>query len=667
MGWGFKGLRDTLTRFARSIHRRPGEERSLEDRVITFWKLALVSTLALLGIGTFAYYSSFRIKEWKEIKPILRVELKDWKVLYGDYGSCPSGEISRNCPAHPENMLLWESPFNKADPEHVEKVRALRRKAGLWVGAKIEVPSHLEERQFVIGLVQGAYEVFINGRRVLSGLQTGDTVPQSVTLGEDSSWLAIHILQINDAAYPDIFNRSLGGEGIFSQTGLYALTTFLAFSVQAKPIAFTLAQGVIGLLFLFFWWSAKRKQEYFYLSLFLFTQMLIQVRLYDAVFRGWSRDFGYQVDLSLRILEGLFALTLGLSFARVRASVFQIVVPVGVLIALSPLFVTSGHPSRMLALSQWVALKWVVPAYAIGALICLSQALILVFENSNEKDIVIIRARRLLFFAIGLSFMLVLYFINAQNVMSSYQYVFWYRFGHLGLVLFLSSIVISEYREQENFVQKAKLSKFVTQLKPDESRLVNGTLLRVDLKGSKVMEAEAASKGIGFGYGTVTGTWLSSMCEVIFKNGGEVLSERGDEFIAFFDDLTFSNPVGTIENVLNEMVDKQFQVEHTLSLKEGEMQFRATVVTGKLWVRWKGRIPGYDGDVMAESARLLDLEKKLGLPKQSVLVIEKAQSQVVPFLESDYEKSEQTDKEGGKRSLLWLELGKLISKTKLVA
>jgi class 3 adenylate cyclase len=262
-------------------------------------------------------------------------------------------------------------------------------------------------------------------------------------------------------------------------------------------------------------------------------------------------------------------------------------------------------------------------------------------------------------FGIGLTALTLLYYVNAQHVFSSSQYVYWYRFGHLGLVLFVATIVISEYREQERLVQKVKFSKYITNLRADENRLINGALLRVDLKGSKKLEAEAARKGIGFGYGTITGEWLSAMFEAIFRAGGEVLSDRGDEFLAFFDDTTFRSQKILFESVLRDMVTRQRSVERILGIGAGRMQFRATIVTGKLWVGWKNRIPGYDGDVMAESARVLDLEKQLASDQKSILVIEKANSAVVPFDEASYQVAVKTDKEGGARSLVWFDLAGL--------
>lgn len=222
----------------------------------------------------------------------------------------------------------------------------------------------------------------------------------------------------------------------------FGLATYLAMGAVGDPELtdfLPLPPFLLGLLFFVLWIRAKEKVESFYLSLFAMVTCVLQLRFTAAYPREFNAADTASFDVFMLAVQGGFGLLLAMAFARARALVFQLGLPllVGLPVMAQPLL---RFFEFNLSLAGFMSTFYVPACFLLGALACVLQAIALRVHMPEAKG----RWLRVNLFALGMGALFVASLIEAK----------WWEFGpqtdHLRLLegavlLYLSVLGLLEY------------------------------------------------------------------------------------------------------------------------------------------------------------------------------------------------------------------------------
>lgn len=507
-----------------------------------------------------------------------------------------------------------------------------------WVGAEVPV-KFLEEafskqaNYIVLGWVRSTHRIWIDDKLVISG---DGSATEPITIGipierlKEKRPLRIAIQIYFDilTRYPDFLYSGVLEEGFLSYRKAASHMGYRTFYDPMRPFSLFVANALLAAIFFVLWLPSKRKQEYFYMAVYIAIAALIQVRSMNAINLKISPETANLIVICLRFYEGAFAMFLGFSFARVRSAVFKWGIPLSLLL---PLFVTialtSYHQRNLL---HSVVAIWVIPILcSLGVVACLIQA----FHLHNIRvtgSYLPIRINRLLYFAIGLGGVAALYWVQGHVFTSTTKHVSWERYAHLGLVAFMASIVFRDYQERELLMEKTPVSEY--HRRPVLPMKISGVILVADLKSSEAFYRHRAQNNNAE---NIVSIWRSHFYTSIVKNGGTVLHKKGDEIIGFFDQDKCTNPginaLKTVDEMveLSRLLESDFRSRNLYPTESRGFWFRAAIATGDvrpIWEEVGGNREAYWEEAgtttpFVQSNRLLDMERQVPGSEISTLTI----------------------------------------------
>ncbi len=625
---------------ARELYRTANETRRLGARPrLRLMKLGAMLFLAPL-LCSFLFYLAWQMKEWSGSTASVALVRSDWKTLFdAEVSPCPNDAVSDPaCPANPKNAALWSSSTKRSDVEHIDRVRAARGKT-FWIGtvlSKRQLESAFSAKASVLelGYIAGGFRIWIEGRELLPGSYAQSPLPLSIPLPLSmlSSGADIHVaIEIHHdlgAVYPDYLGGEVAtGLSTYHQAGVFAVRE--AFRNQARPWVFFAVNLLLGLIFLYLWNSAPRKQEFFYFALFVLNHAFIEFQMTDG-FRRWAGFSTLQyLEIYSMWCEAVLVLVAALAFARVRLVLTELSLLVALLFPMAalPFFAHADAYIKNFIFS--LIAQSTVPVGAIGgAIACWLQGYWLKRQGLQISGRAK-RIRRLTYFGWSTLAIAAVYFIQGRGLLGADQFESFYRVAFFGLVLLLARIVAEDYREEQRIVEVTPLSEYhrrgVAQ--------VSGSFLSVDLKGSQFFYQQRAENQSNE---DLIAGWRAQMYSVIQRNGGSVVFKKGDEIIALFDQEKHPEPVSAALKACREMTAECAWIEERLRQEQKVPQdwvglfFRGAIVLGCLrpilekiegreypeWAEAEGSTP------FVEASRVLGCEKTLGFSKaESVLLL----------------------------------------------
>lgn len=611
--FGFKKILDFT---ASGLGRRADDALVMESRGWQAAHLGLFVALVIGGLGLFLYGLRTELGRWAGSDDGgLRIPLADWHVLY-DSGECAiDPPYDSSCPAHSDHRSLWESAAKRTDTDHDAKSRS-RPGVKTWLGVRIDTTllhraAELRAYNLYLGWSGVSYRVFLDGSEIAKGRWESSRIPVHLTIPrerlEAGRPLALVIGLTYDTESQSPAYLARGQEAFLDDEQLGRMIRQKVFVVETSPFSLALLNTVVSSIFLFFWWSARRKQEFLYLGLYCAVHAGIQIGLIDFVYKQFGFDWFYKTNLLTRFYEGAFGLFLALAFSRSRLSIFQYGVPFALGAPL--FFILSTSDIGLINDRNGLTAKYFVPTcYVLGLASCLLQG---VYLWANRKRRTFSRARlvRLLVFTTGFVCLTILYISQAYGV-STPQYVAAHRMGHVAIVLFLVMIVLDDYRRDQRLIENVPVSKY--HRRPTLPSGVYGALLKLDLKDSTLISRTLENAK----YGEFVTYWFARISEVITRHGGEILYELGDLVQAHFDTEGNSHRVENVFAAIDAVYLAQRDVEERYALK-APLHFKASITYGELIPIWKDsgtrRLPAYDDDgtLMVASQRLMDLDYEI--------------------------------------------------------
>jgi hypothetical protein len=627
-----------LRKLADSIGRTPGESKLLGDSASVRAKYALFAVFATAAATIYlpAFFQDYA--EWNNFPPAVALPSQAWRVLLAKtpVPCALDASESPGCPANAENPALWKSPLARSDADHWPRVRAMRNRE-YWIGAELspeQLATAYRERSnyLLLGLIRADYRIWVDGHFVNGG-DLGNTQQISFSLPMDRLRektplrVAIQVRPLSSHQFPDLMTGSFTSPGLYSSARVNSYLSLLEFIGRTRPFSLFVAHFIIAALFFMFWATATTKQEYFYMAIYALLIAFYHLRTTEMIWSKIDPEKGQLIYNILYYLEGCFAFFLGLSFARARRALFRW----GFTAALAfPLASLAFKPALWSAPFATSFTNWFLPVgCAGGAATCLGQALQLHFQGMQGSRHGI-RLRRLLYFAAGLCAVGAIHYSQFTGSSGTMRYVFAYSLAHVGLVFLLALIVLAEYRERERLLERVPVSEYHRRATLPES--ISGAMLVADLKDSEVLYRLRAEHGETENPVRI---WRFHFQLMIAKYGGIAIQKKGDEIIGFFDADKCENPalaaVAAVEEITraSPLVESELRARQMLPEDSKGLHFRASIATGAIRPIWDNvggeRDAGWEEagttSVFVESARLLEMERKVRRPGDTVLIL----------------------------------------------
>ncbi|MBI3556841.1 MAG: hypothetical protein HY074_11310 [Deltaproteobacteria bacterium] len=631
-------LGGTLREFARRTHQTAEDVQAKKNPVRIRGKYYLVSTLVLACAILFLPAVIQQLQDWHVAKPNVLIPKELWHVLYKQSSQpCAYGAAHQSgCTASPEEPSLWGSSTKRVDREHRSRVKTSPE---FWLGAQIPASILQSARQvranhLLLGWIRAPYRIWIDGHYLLEGgRQEVDpiVIPLPIERLAQSAplYIAIEIMPDSEHPFPDFLNTGMGEEGFITHERAASYTTFISLVNRVRPFSIFIANALIACMFLVFWHAAKSKQEYFYMAIYALVNALAQAKYIDLIFSRMSPDTNVKFNIYMRFLEGSFAMLVGLSFARFRRVIFRWTIPIS--LALPTLMIIALHDSETKQLFRETMMGRITPAlYVLGALACLVQAYYLQAQKTRGTYLPQ-RILRLTLLAVGLTGLALVNVILSGGIASMTEHIYWYRFAHLGLVCFLSSIVFTEYSEREKLIAKTPVSEY--HRRDELPAQIKGIMLVADLKSSEPFYRYRAEHSDGE---NLVAIWRAHFYTAIMKQGGTVISKKGDEIIGFFDGDKSPHPILSALTAVDEMeqasglLEEGFRSRGVYPAGAKGFHFRAALAEGAIKPVWEemgvGAREAYweeagDTTPFVEASRLLEFERKLASKDKTTTLV----------------------------------------------
>lgn len=593
-GWG--------KRLARPGERPRGVNPQLAFNALAF--LALASLFLLSFSGPLSDYVSSLQRE----NPALLVSKSGYKVFYAE--DCGEG-----C------ARLWRSSARLADPDFYARARELSGKT-FWVGAEIDSASlerakARQARTFVLGRINAEYSIFLNGSLIQNG-DGKDILPAMIPLSEGdlggkSLRLAIRIHHNLNSVYPVAINEPAAESGFYSYGEARSFQDRKILLVIIRPVALAVAALFSALTFFALWLNVRERNEFFLFGLFALCLASIQVMSWNHVAARIPRDSYYTILLFFRIAEGMSVGFLGLAYARCRLGAYLALAAAG-LVCLGASILPAELKSDLYFSGLLAANTFVPLAFLCGALACLAQAELGRHEGfSMPKAKEAVRIGRLRQFALLLTVLGALYFIDTHKLFHLGNAAYWDRPIQFALVCLIGAFLLRDFRQFDILQEKTHISRFH---QPGTENVVRGILLEIDMKNSSRLYDLSAQEGHAKELPSI---WNEAAVQVAAAAGGEILTTEGDAFRAFFEDPF---EVERIFRLLAEIealsTGMPFPVEFRATLVKGGIKPVYKELNGKLFEDYD-HAPGET--CFKDASRFLREEKRMGF-SGSVIVAE---------------------------------------------
>ncbi|HTL12884.1 MAG TPA: hypothetical protein VL588_10375 [Bdellovibrionota bacterium] len=635
-----------ILRFAKLIYRGSNEAQATPagDRAKALLFLGGLVTLGLIFGGVY----SAKLLQWNRFRPEVVTPSESWRAFYGDSPAPCGMTAGRGCLADPGTSILWESSFNRAQREHLAQTQT-RRGQRFWIGTRVSPQDAARAaaagaNHLLVGWIRGTFRIWVNGQQMTEGTWA-DMEPVILTI--PAGWLtagrpvSVAVEILNDVELPNLPDLLMpGGEGGFmKKASAKAFKEYVDHWDYARPLALMTANLLLALFFFFGWTSDRRKTEYFYIAMCALVGAAIQFRATDYFFLSWSYTAFNRMAFLMDAYYSAFVLFLGLSFARVRTSVFKWGVPLALLLpAVIELFWNDSL--ALIKFRHSVSGIAVGVCAALGAAACFVQALYL--KDRERKGLRLPeRIRNLVAFGAAQLVLVPVSLLDDDRVLFTFAFqLLWRQSGHLAVLSFLGFIALADYKKERQLIEKVPISPY--HRRPTLPESVGGALLVVDLKGSEALFRDSAQIGRS---GELVEICLSHMWAAVVECGGVVLHTEGDALRALFDDQVHANPVlsairatdgiaAALERLGPQLMGK-FHLEH-----EVKLGFRGGIALGQVRPVWQEMgvdryaswIETGNGNPLVESTRVMDLERKVpetGPANSSRVVVLEDQAQAL--------------------------------------
>jgi hypothetical protein len=612
-------FKDLVLKFGRSIGRTESEGAEASPRAV-LWKKRFAFIISGAIVLAFAALFFFQERLWSTSKLEVEIPWSSWHTLFTSF--------------QPATSILLASPTTKADADHTQRVQD-RKAEAFWIGT--EIPSEklkeaagVEATFLSIGYMSAEYQLWLDEDLVMTG---SEKIAQSVYVPISKERLlsgrplqvTLEVMNKAGWTYPDMLELFFKGPGFLTAESATLHTKEMDFLTNVRPSVLLTLNMVTALAFLFFWTSAPKRKEYFMMFLYCSVLAMLQAHLTNFGQNLMNPKTGYRLDIVLFCLEGALPLAIALAFARTKQIYAQVI---GFTFLAAPLVMVCflDDSQSLIKFSYWIQVYLAPPLLALGAIVCFFQAKFLHFDLHAAVKTKQKRINRLVFFGIGLTVIAAIHVMQSHTGFSE-SFRFWCE-AHFGMVIFLATLVVSDYHETETRLGRAPFSSFH---RPENLNVpVMGAVMSLDLKRSEVL----LNKGARIGDSSILiKETIALMKHALTSFGGTIILTDGDSIKCFFkgdQDAGIALAVSALDHVQTEIknLTQTFQVQYGIP-EHYEISFRAGIAHGTIRP-FLGVLNGKDypeweqvgqSQPFLESARLMEAEPKANTSSDSFILI----------------------------------------------
>lgn len=629
-------IKKIIQLLSKNSYRLPEEPAILVRPIYVNIKIFILVCCLVIPILFVIPYMSREMASWNAAWPVVDLPRSQWLTYFGD--SCDASDssatsnrnaINHNCPAHPQNPLLWKSPTHFTDDNYRQQAKA-RIHQGFWLGIEI-APSKLQQAQaqnanvLLVGYLNSGYTVWINGVQNISGAGLGGPIVSlSLSSEQLNSKTPIKIAIFLSHSLASVFPIVLDRQGLMSWESVEAYRKYIQFVGLWRYLLVAVAHYLLVIFFGFFWLSAKKKPEYFYVAVTAAAFSLVHLHTSDLSM--WiNRSSLSALHFLLGYLANASLFFMALAFARIRRDFFVLGIPT-LLIFLILTLATRSESSQFLFYDQLLRTYLYPLLLILGALGCFLQR----YNMTLNKVMNPSRKNRLSLFGALCLLNGAYIFINASGVLSDFDMVFADKFIQLLLIAGLGAIVMLDYRDQEVRIQKYVWSHYFNS--PIQQK-VSGVLLRLDVIASQLLPTGQREDSQ---YHQVMADIRFQLSLSVRELGGVIIKNEADEMISVFDEKKLRHPEASAFLCAQVMVKEAFLLSQELkiarrihpnrsvclrmALVKGSIATHPEVgADGKIYPNWLD----LDHQPLVTSVRILGIDKEqIVLTNSSLIVVE---------------------------------------------
>jgi hypothetical protein len=504
-------VKSVLQILANFLYRRPTKGKG-NHLYLQVTKLISLAFFAAIGLLLFSVLSR-EYALWEKGRPVIPLDKKSWKIALDKSGLKTSQKFLDD---RSEGSALIEGEVSS-----------------FWMemGISPEIRDRVIELQapyFQLGWVYGDVQVFANGH-LIKEVPVEDLDPITFQIPqlelEVLRNIRLKITPDKNVRHPTPLTRGFG-EGFNTVKGEKSFRSFHDFLDKHKSFALFMVYFVFSIIFLVLWDTHKSHLEYLMLALFSLVSSIPEIT--------YSNGFDFRVDHEYRAFflllifaaKAALGLGIGLAFARSRGKVIFWSV-LAIFSALSLKAYLSDMPTQFKLIAVYLK-TWIPITFSLGALACLIQ-LAALLQKSKSRTLLKARIFRLGYFSTFLFLLGISFHIQFGMDMPFIMKKFVWGTPELVFVLALGVLVVLDYKNQSNFLEKTPLSRYHKTTPLPEA--ISGVLLMMDLKNSETFFKLGTQLRE---FETIVPTIISYLWKSIEEAGGVILSAEGDEIVAFF-------------------------------------------------------------------------------------------------------------------------------------
>lgn len=560
----------------------------------------------------------------RKTKPVYELFPSQWKVYFpkeSDSFDCSEETTNKKpedlCIGNPKNPKLWKSQVDKSLPEYEEKAKVPN--AFYWMGTVISAQDLRQiyskgANQLVLGLIQGSFEIWLNGKMVYNGNSNNSSYPAIIPLPIDKLekqdlFIALLLINENSSGRVEVSEYSDFKNGFYKTTHFDRVLHWKAFKNQSIHVFFV---GIF-LIFGFFFYSLHLMQPLNLLFLpatqLAFTHGVFHLLYIDIVHRLLAMDIWLNLVSGISIVLSLLILRFALVFSKTKSVVAQTVFYLAFVSFFGSLLL--NNTPLLYQISDF-SFRFLSPAcFLMGAAILFFKYLgnKRLVANANKEKNQALRETMWLFFWGGAMVVL--------QTQGRSQVVLDPILGVNITVLILFYFAVQSIKMLQNKIElsdKLPVSEFHKRsfLPP----MVEGTLLMLDLKKSESLFRKGAEWNRG---GSLTSILITNICNHLTEAQATIIQAEGDAVVVLWEKEKHVSSVAILKALvsLEELLDLlSQQLSETELQVSGKIAFRGALVEGAIKPIWRElgseRIPAWieagDKNVFVDASRLLSIE-----------------------------------------------------------
>lgn len=561
----------------------------------------------------------------RQAKPAIEIKPNQWQVYFSINPSeegCPLNNAEFiHCPAHPQNMSIWNSPIFRNSPEYMAKIN--QGKNSFWMGTLINKESLIAAQKelanhLVINQLETEYEIWINGEFVFKGNFQQNDLPAVITLPhsiftKEFATVAMHVKSNIFSGNIESNNYEISHDGLYNSEQSEKLLRWKYFTGETSHLILVTIYVLLAALFYYIYLYDIRKREYQAITAFAGAQALLNLMYVDALYRVMSAELWYSLFTAILTSQIAITLRFAVNYSRSR-KFFDHILYLTLLCSFFGALILFDEAQNIQVFVDTLARYGIPLGYFTGGIILGIQFLYLTQLEFDDYSSRRENLRVICTFYFLAAFFIFFQYRNIKDVTTEIPSGF---LINLVLFAFIGIKMGKTIKSKIVQLQKIPISKFHKH--SSLPKRVTGQILMLDLKNSEFLFRQQHARNDG---SSIMNNVLSNIWALLTESGLTIIQGEGDSILALWPDedkISTSKKIRSLFDLQNLLhnIHRQLALEK-INMPQG-LFFRAAILEGSVKPIWRQAgsdlmavwIEEGDKNVFVDGSRLLAIEKDL--------------------------------------------------------